>query len=120
MAGPLAQYRPVSIPTGNQKFDEHHGEYVWRRVLKPSGFHVNGRPREYTVTFEPVMEHILMPRVEPNRPSKHARGRTRARTAAEQTQYLHRQARLTQHHKTMTVNAARLGAIYDEVPGVVG
>lgn len=104
MAGTLSQHRPVSIPTGNQKFDEHEGEYVWRRVLKPSGFNVNGRPREYTVRFEPVMEHILHPVIEPNRPGKHSRGRIKPRTAAQKAHVRRLTAQMVQFQKRATLD----------------
>jgi len=51
----------------------------------------------------------------PDRPSKHARGRTRPRTRAEQARMANIRRRAIQARKSMTVDMNRYAAIYDEL-----
>lgn len=107
MSGPLAQHCPAQVPT-----DEIIGV---KHVLSPGGVYKNGRCVEWNVTFVPRYRQTLVPRIEPARPSKHARGRIRPRTKAEQTRARNLTARFVQLSKTMTVDHNTLRAIHDEV-----
>ena len=107
MSGPLAQHCPAQVPT-----DEIIGV---RTIMRPGGLYENGRCVEWRFTFEPRYRMKLVPRIEPNRVSKHARGRIRPRTKAEQTRARNLAARFTQISKTVTIDHNRMRAIHDEV-----
>lgn len=107
MSGPLAQHTPAQVPT-----DEIIGV---KHVLSPGGLYENGRCVEWKVTYVPKYRHELVPLVEPVRVSKHARGRIRPRTKAEQTRARGLQRRFVQLSKTMTVDHNRMRAMHDEV-----
>ena len=119
MSGALAQHRPSNIPLviGGVPVlkTDNRGEYVWKHVLKPGGTYVNGRCTDYQVLTYVATRHVLTPVIEPNRPSKHAAGRTRPRTGKEQAKVARATRRITQLRKSMTVDAAKLGAVYDEM-----
>lgn len=107
MSGPLAQHCP-----GQRATDEIIGV---RHVLSPGGVYENGRCVEWQVTFVPKFRHVLVPLVEPVRVSKHARGRIRPRTKAEQVRARGLQRRFVQLSKTMTVDHNAMRAMHDEV-----
>lgn len=108
MSGTLPQYRPESRPT-----DEVTGVKV---ILKPGGVFKNGRCVEWRYTFVPRYRHELTPRLDVVRPSKHARGRIRPRTAKEQRRARNRIARFTQISKSFTIDQNTMRAMHDEVP----
>lgn len=128
MSGALAQHRPANKPL----FDDHglpvyrvpkegpgHYPFDWKavkRTLHPGGLWKKGRCQDYSVTIELRQQHVLVPAVEQNRPSKHARGRIRPRTPAERRKSSALRARFAQISKTMTVDHNRMRAIHDEVP----
>ena len=108
MSGPLADHCPAQIPT-----DEIIGT---RHVLHPGGVYKAGRCVEWIVEVVPRYRHVLAPRIEPVRVSKHARGRTRPRTAKEQRRAEALLARFAQISKTRTIDHNALRATYDELP----
>lgn len=115
MSGTLPQYRPASRPlyidgTPVYKFDKY-GQPVMRSVVRPGGVWKNGRCTEWLVSSELVVRHEFVPRVEADRPSKHARGRMRPRTKAEQKRFRALHARIVQSRKSMTVDINRLAAM---------
>jgi hypothetical protein len=119
MSGPLAQHRPGNRPLVIDgipvlKFD-NRGEPVWKHVLKPGGTYVKGRCVDYQVLRYVATRHVLTYITPADRPSKHAKGRIRPRTKAEQTRARNLQARFVQISKTMTVDHNTLRAIHDEV-----
>jgi hypothetical protein len=122
MSGALAQHRPASrplvSPTGLPvlKFDKH-GRPTRRHVLKPGGTYVNGRCVDWQVLEYFATRHVLDYRPQQHRPSKHARGRMRPRTAKEQRRAERLSARAMQASKSMTIDVNRLGAVYDELVG---
>lgn len=96
------------------KFD-NRGNLVTKWVTLPGGTYKNGRCVEWRHFQVPVQRHVLDYTPAPHFPSKHARGRMRPRTSAEQRRYRRLNARITQLQKTMTVDARRFGVIFDEV-----
>lgn len=91
------------------KFDSH-GRPTRKHKLVPGQLNVDGRPAEYQVLEYFATRHVLDYRPAYHRPSKHAGGRTRPRTRAEQRTYRNRVRRLTQIRKTLTVDTNRLAA----------
>lgn len=119
MAGPLPEYRTGNRPLIINGVPVHkrnnRGEVVLKRVLKPNGEYRNGRPTGYTVQTYPAIRHETVPRLDPVRPSRHARGRIRPRTAAERTRVARMERKVVQYSKSDTVDRAKLTAFYDEV-----
>lgn len=119
MSGALAQHRPANKPmeiggVPVLKFDKY-GKPVMKHVLKPGGTYANGRCTDYQVLTYVATRHENVPAVEQNRPSKHARGRTRPRTPAEQKKTSALLARFAQISKSHTIDRSTLRAIHDEV-----
>lgn len=124
MSGTLPQYRPGSKPLviGGQVvyrtpnpdvFPVIDGHNI-KRTLRPGGLYKNGRCIEWTVQLDLRPVHVLSYTLPADRPSKHARGRIRPRTRAEQRRAENRIRRFTQISKTMTVDQNTLRAIHDE------
>jgi hypothetical protein len=119
MSGALVTHRPGSKPliidgTPVLKFDKY-GKAVMRHVLRPGGVYKNGRCVEWQVLSYVATRHVLNHVEAPDRPSKHARGRTRPRTRAERTRMANLRARAVQARKSMTIDINRYAAIYDEL-----
>jgi hypothetical protein len=119
MSGTLPQYRPASKPLviGGETIYRQPTPDTWpaldpaiKRTLKPGGVYRNGRCVEWTVRLDLKPVHVLTPRVEAQRTSKHARGRIRPRTADEQRRAERRRARFAQIMKTYTIDAQRMAA----------
>lgn len=115
MSGTLPQYRPANRPlyidgTPVYKFDKY-GQPVMRSVVRPGGVWKNGRCVEWLVSSELVVRHVLS-YIEPaERPSKHARGRIRPRTRAEQRRAERLVARATQVRKSLTIDLQHIAAM---------
>lgn len=107
MSGTLPEHRPAQVAT-----DEIIGV---SHVLKPGGLWKNGRCVDWNIELVPRYRHVLKPRIEPARTSKHARGRMRPRTRAEQTRARNLMARFAQLSKTRTIDHNTMRAIHDEV-----
>lgn len=107
MSGTLPEHRPAQVAT-----DEIIGV---RHVLSPGGVYKDGRCVDWKITYVPRYRQALVPRIEPARTSKHARGRIRPRTAKEQRRAAGLQARFTQISKTVTIDHNTMRAIHDEV-----
>lgn len=123
MSGALAQHRPGSKPL----FDDHGlpvykvpkedpGHYPFdlsaiQRTLYPGGTWKDGRCQDYRLMIELRQRHVLDYLTEGHRPSKHARGRMRPRTAAERTRFAGLMRRAVQARKSMTVDLNRLAAM---------
>jgi hypothetical protein len=114
MSGTLAQHRPGSRPLfigGQAVYKVPAGPMDWhatRRTLKPGGLYENGRCIEYTVQLELRQRHVLDYSPEYHRPSKHARGRIRPRTAKERRRVAALMRRATQARKTFAIDIQRM------------
>lgn len=116
MSGALAQYRPWSRPLiiGGEpvwKTDEH-GNIVTRQVSVPGGVYKNGRCVEWRVVEVPQVAHVLDHVKPADRPSKHAKGRMRPRTRAEQRRAERLRARFVQVSKSVTVDQQFLSGLF--------
>lgn len=116
MSGALAQHRPANKPmeiggVPVLKFDKY-GKPVMKHVLKPGGTYVNGRCVDYQVLRYVATRHENVPPVEQNRPSKHAKGRIRPRTAAERTRFRRLASRAVQAQKSLTVDRTVLPGLF--------
>lgn len=82
---------------------DKYGRPVKTYKLIPGPVNVDGRPAEYQVFETFATRHVLDYSPAPHYPSKHARGRIRPRTAAEQRRARSLQARFVRASKNFTL-----------------
>jgi hypothetical protein len=80
---------------------DKYGRPELKHSLVPGPESKNGRPTEYQVVTSFVTRHVLDYGSEYHHPSKHARGRIRPRTAAEQRRAVALQARFVRASKRL-------------------
>lgn len=118
MSGAISQHRPGNRPLivdGQPVIKlDRHGRPVMKHRLIPGPVSANGRPTEYQIFEYPATMHVLDYAPEYHRPSKHARGRIRPRTRAEQRRAENLQARFVRASKRIT-ELRKQGGIVDEL-----
>jgi len=104
MSGTLPHYRPAQVRTGKLK--------GFTFSTRPGGIYKDGRCVEWFHDVVPVYYHDLVPRVEAQRPSKHARGRMRPRSPKEQQRMASIARRATQLQKSWTIDRQTLSGLF--------
>lgn len=113
MSGPLPAHRTPSRPLLGDSGEvviklDGRGRVVMRHVLKPGDTYKDGRCVDYQSYETPRTRHVLDWRPEHHQSGKHARGRMRPRTAAEQRRIERLQARADQIARSTTSAINRL------------
>lgn len=119
MSGAHSQFRTGNRPLFDESGEpvlklDSQGRPVQEHRLVPIPRYENGRPVGYTVIETFAQRHVLDYSPAQHFRSKHARGRIRPRTRAEQRRAAALQARFVRLSKRVTVMQQQ-GVVFDEV-----